>query len=658
MTSSAGRERVDPVGVAAELGDGLAHRGEVDDAGHAGEVLHDTAGRGELDLGVRLGGRVPAGQCLDLVAGDVRAVLGAQQVLEQHLQAERAALRALHRVQPGNLVGGAADLEGPAGPEAVRSHGPDEFLPSQARAAASWSLSVLRVVALVALRAPVPPVPTCVRCPWAPEPTAPESRVRAGRGQKASVFGVLRRGASAVIRRWAGSPRSGRPRRPRVASATTGRTPRLWSAPRRRLLSCDRRTACRSVPATIRLVPSRRFGLGQVLGDVRAERVLQFAVAALQGLDDRRGHAPAEETAQQLCGRGETGAGCQAPRRWRESGAAWRDPLGGGRRGEHRDAEADRRRDPCHHRDVGDRHPRRGAVRPARCSTLWDAASRFAEYVPEPARPWTPMNVATASWALLTLSTRSAPVIASASLPAMVTPTGAGTFGSKPRTTARPPPGHGRSAHRPCQSRAAITRLTACPESPPKPTRLSSPAASGVAEGPSDPSMYFADQPSLPFSSWSKWASRLAGRPRPGPVQLLEPVERGVGRSSGRVVIESEFVGRFHRSRDDPSPMRVTRRLAVRSTSGSTGRKRRAGQGGRGRRHCLLGLGVPGLGLLRLDGPALTAPPQLLPANGWGSAAVTPRVSPGWAGLRKPPTGRSSWDQPGTGGPYAESLGP
>ena len=38
-------ERVDLGRVAAEVGDGLAHRGEVDDAGHAGEVLHDHAGR-------------------------------------------------------------------------------------------------------------------------------------------------------------------------------------------------------------------------------------------------------------------------------------------------------------------------------------------------------------------------------------------------------------------------------------------------------------------------------------------------------------------------------------------------------------------------------------------------------------------------------------
>ena len=55
-----GRERVDLGRVAAELGDGLAHRREVDDARHAREVLHDHPRRGELDLRVRLGARGPS----------------------------------------------------------------------------------------------------------------------------------------------------------------------------------------------------------------------------------------------------------------------------------------------------------------------------------------------------------------------------------------------------------------------------------------------------------------------------------------------------------------------------------------------------------------------------------------------------------------------
>ena len=52
------------------------------------------------------------GERADVVGGDVLAVLGAQQVLEEHLQAERQLLGALHRVEPEDLVVGAVDREG------------------------------------------------------------------------------------------------------------------------------------------------------------------------------------------------------------------------------------------------------------------------------------------------------------------------------------------------------------------------------------------------------------------------------------------------------------------------------------------------------------------------------------------------------------------
>ena len=90
-------QRVDLGRVAAEVDDRLAHRGEVDDAGHAGEVLHDHARGRELDLGVGLGVLVPRAERADVVGGDVRAVLGAQQVLQQHLEAVRQGLAALDR---------------------------------------------------------------------------------------------------------------------------------------------------------------------------------------------------------------------------------------------------------------------------------------------------------------------------------------------------------------------------------------------------------------------------------------------------------------------------------------------------------------------------------------------------------------------------------
>ena len=55
----------------------------------AGQVLQDDPGRGELDLGVRLIVWVPAGERLDVSGGDVDAVLVAEQVFQQDLQAER-----------------------------------------------------------------------------------------------------------------------------------------------------------------------------------------------------------------------------------------------------------------------------------------------------------------------------------------------------------------------------------------------------------------------------------------------------------------------------------------------------------------------------------------------------------------------------------------
>jgi hypothetical protein len=112
-------ERVDLLRVAAELGDGLAHRGEVDHAGHPGEVLHDHSRRSELDLGVRLRSGIPTGQCADVFGGDVGAVLGAQQVLQQDLEAERQPLRPVDGRQPEDLVFGSACRQGPACSEAV-----------------------------------------------------------------------------------------------------------------------------------------------------------------------------------------------------------------------------------------------------------------------------------------------------------------------------------------------------------------------------------------------------------------------------------------------------------------------------------------------------------------------------------------------------------
>jgi hypothetical protein len=120
-----GGQRVDPGGVAAELGHGVAHGGQVDHGRHAGEVLHQHPRRGEGDLPVGRGGRVPAGEGLHVLGGDRAAVLGAEQVLEQDLQRVRQprdVAGGCQRVQPEHLERPVADVEPRPGPEAVARH--------------------------------------------------------------------------------------------------------------------------------------------------------------------------------------------------------------------------------------------------------------------------------------------------------------------------------------------------------------------------------------------------------------------------------------------------------------------------------------------------------------------------------------------------------
>ena len=103
-----GLEGVDPLGVAAEGGHRVAHRGEVDDAGDAGEVLEDDAGDGEGDLlaGLRLG--VPVRERLDVGLEHAPAALGAKQVLQEDAQGVRQPRDVgpllLEGVQPEDLV--------------------------------------------------------------------------------------------------------------------------------------------------------------------------------------------------------------------------------------------------------------------------------------------------------------------------------------------------------------------------------------------------------------------------------------------------------------------------------------------------------------------------------------------------------------------------
>ncbi len=114
------RERIDHLRLAAELDDGVAHRGEVDDGRDAREVLKHDARRRERDLAVRLGRRVPVRERRDVGGRDVRAVLEAQEVLEQDLQRVRQRVDgAFDGVETVDLVIDGTDAERLAGAEAV-----------------------------------------------------------------------------------------------------------------------------------------------------------------------------------------------------------------------------------------------------------------------------------------------------------------------------------------------------------------------------------------------------------------------------------------------------------------------------------------------------------------------------------------------------------
>src|SRR5699024_8410605 len=68
-------QRVDLVSVAAQGNHCVADGCEVNDARHAGEVLHDHTSRGELDLDGRISLGIPVRDGLDVLTGDVLAIL-------------------------------------------------------------------------------------------------------------------------------------------------------------------------------------------------------------------------------------------------------------------------------------------------------------------------------------------------------------------------------------------------------------------------------------------------------------------------------------------------------------------------------------------------------------------------------------------------------
>ena len=115
-------ERVDPARVAAEVGHGVTHRDQIHHTGHPGEVLQQHPRRRELNLGAALGRRIPGAERVDLLGRHQRAVLVAQQVLQQHLQAVGQPRRAVDPVQPEHLVGQLADRQPLPGVETVPRH--------------------------------------------------------------------------------------------------------------------------------------------------------------------------------------------------------------------------------------------------------------------------------------------------------------------------------------------------------------------------------------------------------------------------------------------------------------------------------------------------------------------------------------------------------
>ena len=83
-------QRIDLAGIAAQLGDRIAHRRQIDHAGHAGEILQQHARRAILDLAGRTRISLPVDDRFGVIGGNGEpAIFKAQQVFEQHFHRER-----------------------------------------------------------------------------------------------------------------------------------------------------------------------------------------------------------------------------------------------------------------------------------------------------------------------------------------------------------------------------------------------------------------------------------------------------------------------------------------------------------------------------------------------------------------------------------------
>lgn len=80
--------RIDPRRIGAPPVHGVAHGGQIDNARNPGEVLHQHAGRTVLDLARGAIVLLPFDEGADVIHRDRSAVLEAQEVFQQHLEAE------------------------------------------------------------------------------------------------------------------------------------------------------------------------------------------------------------------------------------------------------------------------------------------------------------------------------------------------------------------------------------------------------------------------------------------------------------------------------------------------------------------------------------------------------------------------------------------
>ena len=100
-------QRIHLLRIAAQARDAVAHRGQIDHRGDAGEILHQDAGGLERHLLVGLALLQPAGDRLRVVHLVAAAVLEAQHVLQQDLQAHRQArdvAQCLRRLGQGEII--------------------------------------------------------------------------------------------------------------------------------------------------------------------------------------------------------------------------------------------------------------------------------------------------------------------------------------------------------------------------------------------------------------------------------------------------------------------------------------------------------------------------------------------------------------------------